>query len=298
MEAWRQRNQPVNHTLSDNPLTVFDPAILFSESRRLKGSTAGPDGWYGDELATWPLQAWTIYSALVKRWVNREEFPRVWQHCRQSQIPKPEAEKCGGALEVKDLRPITIFSGLWRVLTSSMARHTATQSWAHDYLPAQCHGAVKKRSVHSAIGELEHYFVESQQVLASLDYSECFDSVAPTLAIDTMKEAGIPAVWTKLLSHVWTRQRRWVQFAGCSAQRPKTVTGSLPQGDGMCPLALNILLASPVRDIMVNLSGRGLRMSTFLDDRNLVAPVHIIPTAIGEWSQWSVKLGCRKMNTR
>ena len=72
MEAWRQRNQPVNHTLSDNPLTVFDPAILFSESRRLKGSTAGPDGWYGDELATWPLHAWTIYSALVKRWVNRE----------------------------------------------------------------------------------------------------------------------------------------------------------------------------------------------------------------------------------
>ena len=294
MEAWRQRNQPVNHTLSDNPLTVFDPAILFSESRRLKGSTAGPDGWYGDELATWPLHAWTIYSALVKRWVNREEFPRVWQHCRQSQIPKPEAEKCGGALEVKDLRPITIFSGLWRVLTSSMARHTATQSWAHDYLPAQCHGAVKKRSVHSAIGELEHYFVESQQVLASLDYSKCFDSVAPTLAIDTMKEAGIPAVWTKLLSHVWTRQRRWVQFAGCSAQRPKTVTGSLPQGDGMCPLALNILLASPVRDIMVNLSGRGLRMSTFLDDRNLVAPVHIIPTAIGEWSQWSVKLGLQE----
>eukprot|EP00435_Cladocopium_sp_Y103_P017252 s2085_g4.t1 len=128
------------HTATDDPFSSLTGEFLHKQATALKGSAGGVDGWSGTETADWPVKAWDIFMALVKRWVQRDQFPCCWRHLRQVHLPKPTATCHNGAYFASDLRPISVMSCSWRVLTSSMAKCPATTEWATQVLNSQCHG--------------------------------------------------------------------------------------------------------------------------------------------------------------
>ena len=112
---------------------------LWMSARKSSGSSAGPDGWTGNEVAAWPLRAWQVYAKLLARWQARRQWPEAWKHVRQVHLPKMSAED-GGAVHFSNMRPICVQSILWRVVASSITRHANVTRWLQQVLPPEAHG--------------------------------------------------------------------------------------------------------------------------------------------------------------
>ena len=106
-------------------------------------------------------------------------------------------------------------------------------------------------------------------MLVSLDYAKCFDNTDPELSLAVMQEAGFASTVCQMLKHVWCNRQRYLQLEGAALPTPKRVSASLPQADGLSPLALNILLSAACRDVQRKM-GSKYTQSVFLDDRALV----------------------------
>ncbi|CAE7662575.1 unnamed protein product [Symbiodinium sp. CCMP2592] len=107
-----------------------------------------------------------------------------------------------------------------------------------------------RRHIHHGLSKIAGPQAQGTPVV-SLDYAKCLDRVDPKLACDLMAAAGLPA-----------------------------------QGDGLEPLALNVMLSAPV----VSSFGSGLRQSVFLDDRAF-AVEQVVARALDVWRLWSQVLG-------
>ena len=229
--------------------TLWSPAALHRQAQLMRGSSAGPDGWTGDEIAMIPPHIWHLYSTLLQRWQQRGQYPQAWQHARQVTLPKKTLDVTTGTCNVADTRPITVFSTLWRIVTSTLVKGEEFKTWLEGVLHPTQFGGVAKRHLFQAHAQLTHTFHQHKGTLVSLDYAKCFDSVGPNLAICILTKAGLPTHITSMLRHVWTNQRRHIQLNKATKQDPTIVTRSLPQGDALSPAALNVLLSAAARDI-------------------------------------------------
>ena len=147
-------------------------------------------------------------------------------------------------------------------------RTPQVQEWIASRVPEQCHGGLKSRGVATAWRQLNEAF-ENQEVLASLDFSKCFDFVHPGLAIENMQLQGLPDEWANILMFVWGHQVRWLCLGKAVHPTPEHVQTSMPQGDAFAPLALIMLLIRPLHDVS---SIPDLRQVAYVDDRALSAP--------------------------
>ena len=164
--------------LTENCCSFWSAPRLQQQARKKHHSTAGPDGWRGNEIATWPAQAWAAFDCLVTRWVRRQSFPRAWQQMRQAHLPKEESETDG--LEAGAMRPIVVTSVLWRVVSSCIATAPQLQQWQLDILHDSQYGGIPGRHLHQAVAQLALAF-ERGLPMVSLDYAKCFDHVSPSV---------------------------------------------------------------------------------------------------------------------
>lgn len=44
---------------------------LYQQAQRMKGASAGPDGWSGDEIFSCPPRIWGLYAQFLQRWQDR-----------------------------------------------------------------------------------------------------------------------------------------------------------------------------------------------------------------------------------
>ena len=72
-------------------------------------------------------------------------------------------------------------------------------------------------------------------VLASLDFKQAFDRVAPARVLAFLKRRGFPEWLTKAISLLWERQQRILQLSGNSRPQVVSVSTSMPQGDSLAP---------------------------------------------------------------
>ncbi|CAE7662478.1 infB [Symbiodinium sp. CCMP2592] len=293
LRAWRRHGR--HQRCSFQAEHVWQPEALHKAAISKASSAPGIDGWRGEEVKYWPRSAWAAYAVLLKRWAARGSFPQAWQAMRQVQVPKAEAADLSGEIAASDLRPIVVMSILWRVTSSTVASCEAVQNWQAAVLAPSQFGGIKGRHVHHGIGSLAGPFTEGSP-LASLDYAKCFDHVDPALACDVMQEAGFPATVLRMLRHTWD-QTRFLEVNGCTQATGHRVLASLPQGDGLAPLALNVLLSSPCRQVAEHF-GAALQQSVFLDDRAFTVAPHRIPEVLQAWDRWSQLLGLRENITK
>lgn len=69
------------------PLQLFtlNARDLYQSAQRCAGSSAGPCGWTGSEVAAWPLKAWEIYAILLQRWEHRQQWPQACTYQKKVQ---------------------------------------------------------------------------------------------------------------------------------------------------------------------------------------------------------------------
>ena len=271
---------------SDNWLPAA--SILQAKAKHMAGTAPGLDGWDAKELALLPEAAFELFRSLAGVWGARQQWPSVWQNVRQVHLRKDEAsplEPCA----VKNMRPISIFSTWYRLLTSCFMSQEHVKAWIEAVLPPQAHGGIRNRWVATALQEILPQLDQGGAALA-LDYAKCFDHVNPKLVLLHLQLHRWPNEMVSLLQHVWLNQTRWLQLGQCTLMEPVQVQTSLPQGDPVSPLGLLLVLSEGIADICNTCPE--VSMTTFLDDRVLVAKsVKTLMHARRKWTTWSNRLG-------
>eukprot|EP00435_Cladocopium_sp_Y103_P071626 s534_g38.t1 len=168
---------------------------LYQQAARQKGSAGGPDGLTGDEVAAWPPKAWQILAELLERWISRSDIPSVWSSVRQVHLQKPEAQLRSNdmAIQAKDMRPISVQCVLWRIIASSWARRASTRDWVKTWVHRSACGGLPGKGVAEAIDLLWQEFEKpgrNSNILASLDFQKCFDTVDPQLGVLCLEHLG------------------------------------------------------------------------------------------------------------
>ena len=289
VEQWLEHVQPSNILRG---MDIADFVTGENLQKAASGSAAGPDGWSGDEMIHLPLPVYDEFATLLLRWFSRKNLPRVLRGARQVHLPKDIMDACSNSLPPEKMRPLSVFSCWWRLVGTTLAHHPAIQRWASDLLPLQQHGAVSGRSLFGAIRDLGCGFHDEKGVLVSLDLKQAFDRTDPSIGLDMMRRAGMPQTITDALGLVWTNQLCWLQLGRYSRQRVEAVHTSLPQGDGMCPLCLNMVMLGPVMHFLREFSLRDMKLAVFLDDRTFVARTSELAVRGQQfWQQWSQRLG-------
>ena len=290
VDRWRRFGRSAR--FSGCTFSLVGPDALHRAAQRKDHGAAGPDGWSGCEVHSWPRAAWNVYAQLLQRWLKRSVFPATWRQLRQVHIPKDSsAPDAAHQVKADELRPIAVLSILWRVISSAVAQHAHTQEWVSNVVDGAQYGGIHARHLHQGLGQLAAPF-QSGAVVTALDLQKCFDFVAPGLVCAVMREAGFPPELLAALKHVWT-QERFLEVGGYVLPLGEQVTEAMPQGDALAPLALNVLLSAPVRDV----GSRGFlsfAQSVFLDDRACASMPDDVPRIIELWDSWSHSLGLRE----
>ena len=108
---------------------------------------------------------------------------------------------------------------------------------------------------------------EEGKPITGLDFTKCFDYVHLAVALAIMQAAGFPVAIVDMPRHVW-QQHCYLEFSGYSLGAAEEVHSSMPQGDGLSPLVLNVILSAACR--VAQQAGHGYGASNFLDDRAFV----------------------------
>ena len=273
----------------------FNPKALQARAVDMKQGSAGPDGWRGIELAELPETVWVDIAAIFNAWVKLRSTPKSLKHLRQSCIPKKESSRTDKALSPSDLRPIAVYSVWWRLFTSVIARDANTRAWQNVWMPKSCFGGRPKQSVIDAIAELQK---SKGKWVLSLDLQKAFDFVHPVLATTAFKELGMSEDLTETLLSMWSHQKRWIALGRNVACSPCEVGSSLPQGDGLSPLAMNAVLSAAVRAVEKQLQ-RNESQCVYLDDRNVrVANLERAKFIQHAWAEVSQSLGLHENESK
>ena len=281
IHAWSQAcGSPAS--LQIPPLTG---KLLHTQARKLQGSAAGLDGFHWDDLWMLPEPVWEIFSTLIHRWLQRGEVPTAWLHIRQIHLPK-DTPKDNSPSDPSKLRPISIMSIWWRLVTSSSAKTPEVREWIQTIAPPSSHGGIAGREAFHGILALENRWRSQKGIIVSQDFEKCFDTISPEMALAIMQQAGFPPLWARLISKVWTQQHRWITYGSATAEAPCIVTRSLPQGDALSPLALIVMMAAPLCQLETVLPGT--ITSGFLDDRvTCVNRPQDVSILLQFWETWA-----------
>ena len=289
VSRWKQHGR--RHRFSGRACSLWEPAALHAAARAKPVGGAGPCGWSGQETSTWPARAWEIYSQLVDRWMRRGVFPRAWSQVRQVHLPKEEGSATKAHVRADKLRPIVVMSILWRIVSSAAASHEKMQQWVQRVVePEQC-GGIRGRHAHHGLGRLCQTF-QKGAVLTSLDLEKCFDHVHPNMVLSILEAAGFPRSLIAAVAHAWS-QERFLEIGGYVLGESQLVRSSMPQGDGLSPLALNVLLAAPSAEAR-HLQCAEFEQSIFLDDRAFTAKPDDVPRLLRHWASWSESFGLKE----
>ena len=166
---------------TDQASWVPTAETLQQRARQMRGSASGLDGWAADELAILPIEVFQLVRSLVLEWGCRKIWPSTWCDVRQVHLPKESTEPLR-PVQPKDLRPISIFSTWYRLLTGAFMSQDVVRNWIVQVLPAQAHGGVRGRWIATAFHEILAR-LDAGGCALGLDFAKCFDRVDPRLVI-------------------------------------------------------------------------------------------------------------------
>ena len=200
--------------LPEGPFFTPEPPSLeevVATARRMK-SSAGPDGWAGHEICHLPAESLSVLRSLALRWQRCGRVPKPLRQAKMFSLAKPGKAKLG-ILDVEHTRPITVLNAFWRLWCSSWFRSSGFQRWVKDQIPPEV-TARRGFDVLSVAAQTLEQFSQSGFLL-SLDYSKCFDTLAPGPTVELMKAWGLPAGLADICLDVWSCQERWVSWQSC-----------------------------------------------------------------------------------
>jgi hypothetical protein len=266
---------------------------VLAEMRRKRGSSAGLDGWSGDEVGDMPLVVAKAFLHFMRRCLHAGRAPATWTQIRQVQLRKPGAQDdADGCLMVKDLRPVSIMSVWWRVFTSAVVRSASCRSWVDQWAPHAFYGGRPGIGAMDALLPLVEHAVE-ERYLGTVDLSAAFDYVDPRRVGEVFHHLGMPRLVAELVVQVWSSQRRLITMGSFSDVGLEIVRTSMPQGDALSVLGMLAWLVAPVRDIQRRFPT--IEQVVYVDDRSWAARGAEESREVEQaWAEWSMRLGLRE----
>ena len=94
------------------------PEQIYKKMREGSGS-GSPDGWHGQEVKHFPLGVAETFSRMAARWRKARKAPDSVKVARQViWLRRAKSSKTTPSREEGDMRPISVISVWWRIITS------------------------------------------------------------------------------------------------------------------------------------------------------------------------------------
>ena len=240
--------------------------------RKQKSKAAGPDGWWPQELLSWPVQALDHLACILNAVEEGASWPVPLTQWRQVHVAKPG--KPPGALD--SLRPISVGAAAYRAWSAVRTRQVG--KWIVRHLPDSVHGGLPGRGVHTALLEPLVELEQNQRnprrglkYVGASDLSKAFDCLHGELSVAALRRFRVPEKLCRAWGQAWERQSRVLQLGSFCSPVAVTKVFALPQGDPASPLGLTGPLCEALQRISLTYSnpahGRTLHR-IFLDDRS------------------------------
>ena len=145
---------------------------LAERAKQMRALSAGLDGWSGHELADLPHEVFECFRHLVASWSEKRSWPTRWTEIRQTHLSKVQQAAGAESVQAKDMRPISVLSIWYRLLSSTISRQTPVREWFSRAAPAECHGAIREKSAATALASIATDLSEGAAAIA-LDLAKC-----------------------------------------------------------------------------------------------------------------------------
>lgn len=283
-----------------NPLTL-PPAFqsLWQQVRQAK-SSAGPDGWNGEELKYLPVAAIQIWAKLSESWLHfgATPRPRQFRQIRQVRLPKANKIDENHNLHITGIRPVSVCSCSWRIWSSSSVKSEPVSTWAQEHLdPSICFGQ-GSLGAEAAASVLQDQFAQGPGFIGTLDFQEAFDRMSPVIAKEFLLRLQWPPGLVHCLFSVGGHQCRFLQFEGHVHLRPLLAQHMAPQGCPWAPLILGLWLSSGSKYVQRQMTTLPSKLVIYMDDRSFTCRTwSTCEEFIQSWNQWSNVTGFTE-NTR
>lgn len=230
-------------------------------------SAAGVDGLSKSDLKRKGVEV--LLAKLFNILLFNEDFPLAWRINRTTLIPKAGKDTSN----IKNWRPITIFSMISRVFTSLLDRRlrkVITQTERQKGFTEENGCFSNVHLLNSAISKAK----EDGGIVTVLDVSKAFDTVPHSAIKVALERKGVPSLVADYVAN---------SYKGCQTVI-KTYDGELAielkrgvkQGDPLSPILFNLIIEPIIESIQskisgVNLEGHNLAALAFADDIVLLA---------------------------
>ena len=219
-----------------------------------------------------------------KLWADLGITPSILAEVKVTYIPK--ASKIPkGAVNIKGLRPITVFSIWWRAFSAMWIISPLI-----DALQAQMPKDIICRR--SKGPEVQAYVADALLQIwrfgATLDFSHCFDTVDIKMLRDGVRD-GIPALgpWITVVCDHWLTCHEWIHYDKHVGDILENQTG-IPQGDPASPLALSILLWVGHARVQEHHQPGSLHQCIWMDDRTMICDnKQLLRDSMNRWRQFA-----------
>lgn len=267
----------------------------FSKARSRLSGAAGPDGWTADEIKCFPRQLNALFVAVTEQWERAGCTPQPLTFSRQVNLAKT-GKIADGCCQVSNLRPINVYSLWYRWWASTWASCNIIKDWRHDLLPPEICGGPSSPGSEWIASKLSDA-LPRYGFLCTVDYSLAFDHVDGYVACQALKQAGVPAGLHKILLHQWTNQRRLLQWQQSTRTEILTPKLSIPQGDPLSPMTLNLIMAAGHAFVQQDTPAPAHHrlQAIYMDDRTWVtsSPQLLIDT-LQSWTGFSNAMGLKE----
>ena len=206
----------------------FAPDLWMQAIKRMSARKAtGICGWAPSDLKLLPLEAVEVLAGIFHQAVTCG-LPAELLKSRVSVLAKAELPT-----SIKQSRPITIFSTLYRIWSSVLTRQILDQ-WSA-FFPASVSGSMPGRSCRDTSYRQQHLvelslLSSSPRIGCSVDIIKCFNQLGWPVVAAMLIRLGVPEPEVRFWVHCQRQHRRHTNFHGSLSQGIPSSNGA-PEGD-------------------------------------------------------------------
>lgn len=284
--------------MEDNDIPDILPSEVETTLRSMRrGKAPGRDRVTAEMMQ---LGGGAIVKAMAKlftKCVQNKRIPLAWKNSIAVLIYKK-----GDRTELKNYRPISLLSCIYRVFSKIIANRLTKELDFQQ--PREQAGFRSKYSTIDhlqTLGELQERCGEYEKpmCLAFIDYEKAFDTVSTDAVIYALKEQGISDGYIRLFKDIYSECTSQIRLHELSQRIP--IEKGVRQGDSLSPKLFSAVLESVFRRLDweekgMNIDGERFTNLRFADDVVLVSEkCEELEEMINELNRESLKVGL-KMN--
>jgi len=281
------RVAPLDANLSE---IIFTTDNIAKVLRHLKAnSSCGPDGFPPNLLKKLAPQLSYPLSVLFNNSMSTGKIPDAWRCAIVTPIAKG-----GVASDVDNYRPISLTSGVCKVMERVIVKYLSDYLYEHKLISRQQHGFIRRKSTSTNLLETLNDWTlaidNGDSITAAyIDFAKAFDSVSHQKLLHKLQGYGISGNLINWIKDFLFKRLQCTKVGDTLSQYKHLISGVI-QGSCLGPLLFVIY----VNDI-VTLFGQDCVCKLYADDLKLymrINSTHCASSLRPSWTSWFSGLEC------